>query len=141
MYQNPTQRTLRRLIAAEGYLELGLPRNALEELDAIEDAGPLAPPMHYMRGEALRAEQKYEDAIQPLQTAAKLIPAPHNKQAWLALSDCLRHRGQEAMADAAESLANAPAQPKLDLNINITIHRQPPRKDENDLEDNPDSMN
>ena len=141
MHYNPTQRTLRRLIAAEGYLELGLPRYALEELDAIEDAGPLAPPMHYMRGEALRAQQKYEDAIHPLQTAAKLIPAPHNKQAWLALSDCLRHRGQEAMADAAESLANASGQSKAVLNINITIRKQPPEQEEDGPEDNAESMN
>lgn len=141
MHYNPTQRTLRRLIAAEGYLELGLPCYALEELDAIEDAGPLAPPMHYMRGEALRAQQKYEDAIQPLQAAAKLIPAPHNKQAWLALSDCLRHRGQEAMADAAESLANASDQSRPVLNINITIREQPLEQDDDDLEDTPDSLN
>ena len=143
MENNLSQKVFRRLVAAEGYLELGLPQRALDELDAIEDAGPLAPPMHYMRGEALRAQRRYEDAIQPLQAAAQLIPAPHNKQAWLALGDCLRHRGQEALANVAESFANAPLQVAPVLNINITIQKQPPAPGECDpeLEDETDLLN
>ncbi len=141
MQNDTAQKTFRRLVAAEGYLELGLPHYALEELDAIQDAGPLAPPMHYMRGEALRAQQRYEDAIQPLQRAAQLIPAPHNKQAWLALSDCLRHRGQETLAEVVESLANTPPQTRPVLNINITIQKQSHAVNEDDLGDETDLLN
>lgn len=116
-------KTFRRLIAAEGYLQLGMPAHALLEIDAIEDAGPLAPPMHYMRGEALRAQERYEDAIPSLRLAAQTIPAPHNKQAWLALGDCLRHRGQTELAEIVETIANA--RPHLQvvpaMQINITL--------------------
>lgn len=136
MTANAAQKTFRRLMAAEGYLQLDLPAYALDELDAIEDAGPFEPPMHFMRGEALRAQERYEDAIGPLQQAAKMIPAPHNKHAWLALSDCLRRGGQDMMADVAETFANSPPLVKPVLHVNVTIQQPPaPPTDELPLDD------
>lgn len=140
MYSDSAPRVFRRLLAAEGYLELGMPQHALEELDAVEHPGPFEPPLQFMRGEALRAQERYEDAIQPLQLAAKLIPPPHNRQAWLALSDCFRHRGHEVLADVAEMFADAQpesrrqAQPTLTINITIGQPQQP--EGENEAEEN-----
>jgi tetratricopeptide (TPR) repeat protein len=118
-------KVFRRLIAAEGYLELGMPAQALAELDLIEDAGPFEPPLQFMRGEALKAQERYDDAIAPLQLAAKLIPAPFNKQAWLSLSECFRHRGQHELADAVEMFAKAPVKGSSSvLNINIIVQKE-----------------
>jgi len=111
------QKIFRKLVAAEGYLQLGMASHALNELDTIEDAGPFQPPYAFMRGEALRAQERYDDAIEELQLAAKLIPAPLNKQAWLSLSDCFRHRGEHDLADAMESFANAKTNPVINVNI------------------------
>ena len=130
MSNEDSPRILRRLLAAEGYLELGMPQHALDELDTVEEAGPFTAPLQFMRGEALRAQERYEDAIKPLQEAAKLIPAPHNKQAWMSLSDCFRHRGQDVLADVVEMFANAPPAAKPELQVNVTFEISPPDDDD-----------
>jgi tetratricopeptide (TPR) repeat protein len=105
---NVSPKTLRRLTAAEGYLELDLPAYALEELAAIEDSGAFEPLVQYMTGEALKEQKKFADAIEPLQRAAQMIPAPHNRAAWLSLGECFRAGGQLELAEFAEKFADAP---------------------------------
>ena len=95
---NP-QLIVRRLAAAEGYLELGLPNYALAQLNNLTDPGPFAPIAELFRGEALQAQEKFADAIEPLNRAAQMFPAPFNQRALLALSNCYRRDGQTQLAD------------------------------------------
>ena len=99
-------KTVKRLFAAEGYLELGMPDHALKELAAIEDADPVEASIEYLTGEAFRQQERYDDAVKSLERAAQLIPAPYNKVVWLSLVDCFRQRGDEELAEIVESIAN-----------------------------------
>src|SRR5262245_32280503 len=104
---NVSPKTLRRLTAAEGYLELDLPAYALEELARSEEPGAFEPLVQYMTGEALKEQKRYEDAIEPLKRAAQMIPAPHNRAAWLSLGECFRAGGRTDLAEFAEMFANS----------------------------------
>ena len=129
MYQHPLQKTVRRLEAAEGYLELDLPNYALDELEAISDPGPFEPLIHYMKGDALKEQRRFQDAIEPLTQAARLIPAPHNRIAWKALGECYRQGGQDELADVVEMFADSPPVADAEerslphLTINIVFQR------------------
>ncbi|HEY0980620.1 MULTISPECIES: tetratricopeptide repeat protein [unclassified Schlesneria] len=102
------QIVVRRLAAAEGYLELGLPNYALAELNTVTDPGPFAPIAELFRGEALQAQEKYADAIEPLNRAAQMFPSPFNQRALLALSNCYRHDGQIQLADETAAALDMP---------------------------------
>jgi tetratricopeptide (TPR) repeat protein len=102
------QSVVRRLAAAEGYMELGLPSYAIAELNSIADPGPFAPIAELFRGEALQAQEKYADAIGPLNRAAQMFPEPLNQRALLALSNCYRQDGQTALADETAAAVNMP---------------------------------
>ena len=122
--------TVRKLVAAEGYLELGLPAYALRELDAVENAGPLEPHALYLRGRTLIAQDRHHEAIAPLKQAAPRLPAPHNRVAWLSLGRCYRHSGQDALAQVAEALADHPPErppfsPTAVLEITILVRQNP----------------
>ena len=114
---NLSARTVRRLMAAEGYLELGLPAYALRELESVDDPGPLEPHADYLRGRTLIAQERYEDAIEPLKHAAPRLPAPHNRVAWLSLGHCYRRNGQESLAKIVEALAEASQSRPVPLTI------------------------
>lgn len=122
---NVSPRILRRLTAAEGYLDLEMPRHALAELDALDDYGPFEAAVHFLRGQALKAEQRFEEAIGALQRAAEMIPAPHNSVAWLSLSECFREQGREALADAIEKFARAVPQVNGTPEFHVTIQIAP----------------
>ncbi len=94
-----------RINEASGYLELGLPQRALDSLDRIDHAGPLEGPAQYLRGAALSALERYNEAVVPLQVAAQLVPAEAAKHIWLTVSECYRHAGRSDLA--IQSLANA----------------------------------
>ncbi len=104
----PTQKTMRFLLAAEGYLELNLPERAISSLEKIEEAGELEPYKNFLLGQALRQLDRYDDAIEALQEAARTIPAPLNQKAWEDLSDCFRHQGLDELADITEMFADDP---------------------------------
>lgn len=104
----PTKKTVRSLFAAEGFLELQLPERAIEALNRIEEAGELAPYASYLRGQALRNLERFDEAIDALQEAAETIPAPFNRQVWGDLSDCFRQEGLQELADVAEMFAEDP---------------------------------
>jgi hypothetical protein len=108
------QRIVRRLISAEGYLELDLPLRALAELDQVghpTEAGLLEPYVHYLRGESLKELERFHEAINFLHEAARTIPAPFNSAAWLSLGECFRHDGQPILAEVAEMFAESPPEP------------------------------
>jgi hypothetical protein len=119
MDANKVPRTIRLLQRAEGYLELDLPDRAICELDSIADAGPFGPAIALLRGEALKSQERYDEALIPLKQAATTIPSPLNKRAWRSLSECYRHTGREELAEVADLVLNA-EEPEAEGNV--TIH-------------------
>ena len=117
-------RVVRRIAAAEGYLDLNMPERAMRELETISDPGPYEPTVEYMKGEALIAQRRFSEAIAPLKRAVQLIPPPHNREAWKSLGECYRLRGDEELADVIELFAEQDA-PEVVPNIlqilNITL--------------------
>lgn len=114
---NP-HRVVKRLAAAEGYLEIGMPTYAIAELNRVAEAGPFEPIVQLFRGEALQAQEKFADAIAPLNRAAEMFPSPFNQRALMALSNCYRHQGQDRLADeavAAATPSDAPPGAKLQV--------------------------
>src|SRR5690606_30187229 len=69
------------------------------------DFGALEAPAEFLRGKALKRQERFSEAIPSLERAAQLIPAPFNRPVWMMLSECLRHDGQAEMADVAAALA------------------------------------
>jgi len=108
------QRVLRE---AEGYLELGMPRQALALLQEIKKPGTYRGHQLYLQGEALRALENYQDAVPVLVDAVDL--APSNIQAWMALGWCYKRTGR--LDEAIESLKRAhevePSEPLIEYNL------------------------
>ncbi len=125
MRANVSPRTIRKIIAADGYLDLGMPDEALTELHAIENAGLYEAPRQYLIGRALKMMDRLDDAIRPLEEAARQMPGPYRKLAWAELSECYRHLGSEELAQIADRLAGPAEQgtshrlvlPGLDLQL------------------------
>jgi len=108
------QRVLRE---AEGYLELSMPRQALSLLDRVEDPGTYRGHLLYLKGEALRALEQYQDAVPILVNAVDL--APSNIHAWMALGWCYKRTGR--LDDAIDSLEKAhevePSEALIEYNL------------------------
>lgn len=82
---------------AEGYLELHLPQCALETLARIEQLpGGMKGHAAYLRGEALRALERYQEAIPPLELASR--DATDAIAARLALGWCYKRTGRIDLA-------------------------------------------
>jgi tetratricopeptide (TPR) repeat protein len=111
MDANHVPAMIRQLQRAEGYIELNLPERALAELDAIEDQGPFEAAVALLRGEALKTQERYDEALDPLKRAAIMIPSPLNKRAWRSLSECYRQSGRTELADVADLVVNAETPP------------------------------
>ena len=103
-----TKKTVKGLSAVEGYLELNLPQRAIAELDRIVEPGALMPYCQYLRGQALKMLDRYEEAIEVLQDAARTMPAPVKRKVWEDLSQCFRHQGLDELADVADLFADDP---------------------------------
>ena len=99
-----TPKTIRRLMAAEGYLHLDLPEMAATELKKIDNAGPLEGPHRLLLGLALKRAGESELAIKHLETAARMMPAPVRNFAWSELAACYKSMGSTELATLAESL-------------------------------------
>jgi len=97
-----SSKTVRRLMAADGYLQLGLPTAALAELDRVDSCGPLESARDYLIGQALMADDRHEDALEWLTKAAEAIPAPWNRAAYESLSECFRATGQQDLAEVTD---------------------------------------
>ncbi len=91
---------------AEGYLELGMASHALEAVLRLDDQGSQDPHAQYLRGEALRSLQRYDEAIPWLQQASDANP--DNVHVWLALGWCYKrceelHRAIYALENALQA--------------------------------------
>lgn len=74
-----------KLRAAEGYLELGLARQAIGELRSLGAAGDGDGRVSYLVGEALRELGRYEEAADHLEQAVQILPdeiPPYLALAW-----------------------------------------------------------
>ena len=98
-------KTVRRLLSADGYLDLGMPTQAARELDKITDACPLEGPRQLLLGIALKQSQNHSLAIQHLEKAARIMPSPIRRFAWKELVEAYRAVGSEELAELAEKLA------------------------------------
>lgn len=85
----------RRLQAAEGYLQLGLPDYALDELSHVEAGGPFEAMREGLTGEALKAARRFNEAIPHLRQAIDLIPGPLSCPVWISLSECYAAAGDD----------------------------------------------
>lgn len=115
-----TPKTVRRLLAADGFLDLNLPAEAISELHRISDAGPLEGPRQLLLGIALKADGRTEDAIRSLERAARIMPAPIRRFAWRELVECYRAVGSEEMAELAGKLGGTD-----DLQLRIALPCSP----------------
>ncbi|MCA9057388.1 MAG: hypothetical protein KDA85_02775 [Planctomycetaceae bacterium] len=120
-------RNVRRLLSADGYLDIGMPQKAIVELEGMDPAGPLEGPRQLMLGIALKHADRTEDAIPHLEQAARIMPAPIRQFAWRELVSCYREFGSEGMAEMAESLsANCDYQLRIALPFsNLTLNLTP----------------
>ena len=95
---------------AEGYLELNLPEYALKALERVDSPGTLRGQLFYLRGETLRSLERYSEAVEPLTTAAEIMPS--NIHIWLALGWCYKRLSQLDLAIGAlkQALTAEPAE-------------------------------
>jgi tetratricopeptide (TPR) repeat protein len=80
------QRQLER--QAEGYLELGMPQQALEALGRLRNPSEFTPHALFLQGECLRSLARHQEALVPLSRAAQA--EPENVHVWLAMGWCYK---------------------------------------------------
>lgn len=107
MLENVSPKVVHKLMAAEGYLELGMPIQALEALSTVDEAGPLEAMRLYLIGESYLRQERYHEAIEPLHQAARLFPVMESRKAWSSLSECFRQGGYHELAEVALLTAEA----------------------------------
>ncbi len=95
----------KRLVEADGYLELGLSQLALERLSPLAGDGPFSALTAYMRGMALQVDEHFQDAASALESAGHELPEPLSRQIHLELSECYRRAG--FFTQAVNSLGSA----------------------------------
>lgn len=114
---NQCIRTAKIIREAEGYLELGLPQQALQTLSRLGELEQFGLEALYLWGESLRTLERYSEAILPLERAAKL--APKDIRVRLALGWCYKRIGRVDLAIRAleEALALEPNEALLHYNL------------------------
>jgi len=110
-------RRLQILQHAEGYLELGMARQALEALDRLEGSAALDGNAFYLRGEALRTLEHHAEAVDALLQAADFLP--ENIHIWLALGWCHKRQGRLDLAidDLETALTIDPSEAIIHYNL------------------------
>jgi tetratricopeptide (TPR) repeat protein len=88
---------------AEGYLELSMPRQAIAAIARLGDPTGFDAHSLYLWGESLRCLSRYEEALVPLQQAARADSG--NMHVWVALGWCFKRTGQ--LSQAIEALETA----------------------------------
>ena len=111
------QRSLRE---AEGYLELSMPRTALDLLARLSDPGTFRGQKLYLTGEALRALDRHAEAIDALEEAADLLPS--NIHVWLALGWCRKRTGRIDLAIGALERAEEVSPEEAIVHYNLACY-------------------
>jgi Flp pilus assembly protein TadD len=102
---------------AEGYLELGMAQHALDSLGRLGDPAGFDAESLYLWGEGLRAQERYYEALMPLERAVKVIP--QDIRVRMALSWCYKRTGRLdlAIASTEEALRITPTEAVLHYNL------------------------
>ncbi|MEX0677988.1 MAG: tetratricopeptide repeat protein [Pirellulales bacterium] len=105
------------LLQAEGYLELGMARHALDVLARCGDSSTLPDHALYLKGQSLRELGRFPEALEPLSRAAK--SSPENISIWLALGWCYKRTGKldRAIESLEEALAAEPDDALVHYNL------------------------
>jgi Flp pilus assembly protein TadD len=105
------------LLQAEGYLELGMARHALDVLARYGDPRMLPDHALYLQGQCLRELGRYHEAVEPLSRAAQ--SCPENISTWLALGWCYKRTGKldRAIEALEEALAVEPTDALVHYNL------------------------
>lgn len=85
-------RKQRAIQQAEGYLELNMPRQALDVLERLRAHGPFTWRESFLQGEALRNLELFNEAVAVLVQAAQDFP--EHIATWLALGWCYKRTGR-----------------------------------------------
>ncbi len=117
MTRNDRIRRQQLIIQAEGYLELGMARHALEVLSRCGELENLTDHGLYLLGESLRTLERYGEAIVPLKRAAQ--GDPNNMHIWLALGWCYKRiaRLDLAIESLEEALSAEPNEALVHYNL------------------------
>jgi tetratricopeptide (TPR) repeat protein len=105
---------------AEGYLELGMPQQALDNLARVGEDAKLGPRGLYLRGEALKELQRFAEAVVPLERAAEAVPDAI--EAWLSLGWCYKRTGRIDCAVAAIQRALEAGPDRALLHYNLACY-------------------
>ena len=110
-------RIVRLIREAEGYLELGLPDQAATSLKRRGSLVVRSGRASYLLGEALREVERYNEAVEPLERAAELMPG--DMHVHLALAWCYKRTGRlrHAISTLEDALANEPDEAILHYNL------------------------
>ena len=110
-------RIKRQLDEAEGYLMLELPRRALQILERRADWATMQFEAGFLTGEALRALERYREALKPLEVAAALKPG--DVRVAIALGWCYKrtHRLAQAIDALERAERHNPDEPLLHYNL------------------------
>lgn len=120
MAQIIRDRIVRQLDEAEGYLLLDLPARALAILESRADWATMQFEASFLTGEALRALDRYREALRPLETAARL--RPDHIGVAIALGWCYKRTHRLAQAiDALEVAVRAHPDESL-LHYNLACY-------------------
>lgn len=91
-------RVSKRLTQAGGYLEMGMPQQALDSLDNLGSLGPFEAQVELLRGEAFRRQQRFQEAAISFKAAADKSSSPRDRETLLAMSICYQQTGNVAEA-------------------------------------------
>lgn len=102
---------------AEGYLELGMPQKALENLGRLGGDESLGPHGLFLRGEALRELARHGEAIPVLKKAAEGMPGVID--VLLSLAWCYKRTGRidAAIESMEQALETEPRRALLHYNL------------------------
>jgi len=102
---------------AEGYLELGMAQQALDNLGRLGGDENLGPRGLFLRGEALRELQRHEEALATLKKAAEAMPGVVD--VLLSLAWCYKRTGRidSAIGSIQRALEMEPKRALLHYNL------------------------
>jgi len=114
--------TIRQLDEAEGYIMLNLPAKALEIIERRSDWATMQFEASFLKGDALRALNRYREALLPLEQAARLRP----KSIGVAMALGWCYKRTQRLAQAIDALETAvrhnPDEPTAILHYNLACY-------------------